>query len=237
MQIDIIFKPIEDYVEMINQKKHFSFSRYWDGEIAAILGRSGTNCDGCRYTAELSDELKKTIGNNHEYYHALNFPSDHTGTVNLRNGFVKYLKDTRSGVKWYDAQVWQRSFERGAFADQVVKPLLTKEIIFIGGEHLESIIDFLPLKKYITISRTDAFSERKDIVKCILSEVEFNKNLIVIFCAGMTSNCVIDEVYPVVGAHVTMLDMGSVWDAYLGLETRQWIRRVPISTRRKSRGQ
>jgi hypothetical protein len=237
MQINITFKPIEDYTQMIADKISFSFTRYWDGEIAAILGRSGMNCDGCHYTPGLSEALRKTIENNRGYYHALYFPNDHTGTVNLRNGFIKYLRDVKSNVPWFDAQIWQRSFELGGFTQQVIKALTGKTIMFVGGDHLKSITDRISIKEFYEIPKIDAFNSIGFIKTDIQMFAEKYPRSIIILCAGMTSNCIIDDLFPVIGDRVTILDMGSVWDAYIGVESRRWIRRVSISNKRKSRGE
>jgi hypothetical protein len=234
MEIDIDFKPLEHYLELIKSGKPFSISRIWDGEMSCITGRDGQNSDACRYTPELRERLCQSITNNLPYYHALYDPIMHAGTQSLQTTFRDWVNINAPAVKWVDAMIWQRCFERGEFNDKIVKLLQTKKVLFVGGIHLKLVCDKLGFNYYETLSSNSYASYEKiesDILKVY-------KNFdIIIFCCGMATNCFIDDLFPAIGDNITMLDMGSVFSAYCGYTNRIWIRRMPLSTLRKSRGE
>jgi hypothetical protein len=53
----------------------------------------------------------------------------------------------------------------------------------------------------------------------------------------MASNVFIDDLYPVYGKQLTIIDMGSAWDALLGHTNRKWMRKIdPYTMRRNHNG-
>jgi hypothetical protein len=227
-------KTLSEYLLDIEQKKHFSFTRYWDGEMACMVGREGMNCDSAPYSSALREHLKKTISNNYSYYHSIYWPYNHEGTKNLQVTFDNYLQ-AESKIEWFDAMIWQRCFEAGNFHQYVVNALQDKNILFVAGEHIKPIQQKIKVRDFIPVHDRLAFDNLESTEDEIVGKYENGD--VIIFCAGMASNCMIDDLFPIIGQRVTMLDMGSVWDAYLGYQKRQWIRRVPISLQRKSRGE
>jgi hypothetical protein len=222
----IAYKPLGDFLRMLKAKEAFSFSRYWDGELACVVGRDGMNCDGCHYTPELKEALRKTLSNNLPYYHALYFPEHHNGTVNLRAQFEQYLKSTDCRINWYDAMIWQRAVEEGTFHD-VTTVLSGRNVVFAGGPHLASVQTSSPhWWKFYELPAVDAHLKHELILSELLNLIRSIENPVLVLCAGMESNCLIDDLFPSVGKQCTMLDMGSVWDYKLNLKTRQWIRRI-----------
>ncbi|MDD5348242.1 MAG: hypothetical protein PHT59_06495 [Candidatus Omnitrophica bacterium] len=220
--INIHKKSLYFWTDMLVKKTRFSLSRYWDGELAAIIGRAGKNCDSCTYFPELGEALRKTIEQPKPYFHCLYFPLNHEGTRNLRRQFIDYLFKIKSQVDWYDAMVFQEAFEHGQF-HEMIAALDTRNVIFVGGPHLRPVEKLLKVQKFIEMPARDAFLERTRIFLDIAMAVEEFDDPVVVFCAGMASNVLIDELH---GIAATMIDMGSVWDACLGLNTRIWMRKV-----------
>jgi hypothetical protein len=229
--IDIVPKPLSDYLKMLSTGQHFSFTRYWDGEMASIVGRTGKNIDSCDYSRELCVALRATIALNKKYYHGLFNPSWSNNTKNLRRQFEEYLLAVNSRVMWYDAMVFQRAFERGGFFP-VIKALRARECVLVGGVHLRPVIDILNLKLFIEAPKTDAFIEIKRIEDDVRDAALNITHPVVIFSAGMASNCIIDDLHGEINA--TMVDMGSVWDATLSLRTRKWMRSIPEEVVRRN---
>ena len=229
--MNIINKPAGDYLRMLKDKESFSFSRYWDGEISAIVrqmtfdGKIGINCDGCKYLPELRDGLVKSILNNKPYFHAICWPEYHIGTINLRKQFEEWLNAMDSKVEWYDFLVWQRMVEAGNFR-VVTRILDERECFFIAGNHLLPSVRLIHNSKFYEIPKVDAITSRVDIENFIIQTCKSVDKPVFILCAGMASNVIIDELYDVI-PNATMIDMGSVWDALCGLKTRKWIRMIP----------
>ena len=53
-------KSFEYYFNKIKNTEHFKYSRYNDGELIAIIGKTpnDVNCDGHQYFPQMSIELK-----------------------------------------------------------------------------------------------------------------------------------------------------------------------------------
>ena len=233
--IAIEYKPLSDYVDMLNNGTPFSFSRYWDGEIECMVGRKGLgyNCDKCHYTDALQAALLKTIENNYDYYHAINQPKSNENTKGLQAQFEHLLETMNSKIKWYDFMVFQYAVETGKFYP-MLEALRKKPVLFLGGGHLAKVRELLPRAEFIETPATDAF-EKLDEIKAQV-KIRVDSQPVVILCLGMASNVFIDEMFPVYGRLITMIDMGSAWDALLGLKTRRWIRKIDPQIMRKNYG-
>jgi len=214
---------LNEIVKKLEVKEAFSFTRYWDGEMACIVGRSGKNVDSCDYTDALREALRKTLKEVKPYYHAVFFPTWHRCTTNLRRQFEEYLAGINSPVKWFDAMVFQRAFESGSFSP-IMKALKQRNCVFVGGKHLLLLKNLISIKEFIEIPQKNAFEDSARIKAVIRSICPGLDSPVVIFSAGMASNCVVDDLYGEVSA--TMIDMGSVWDAVLRLNTRIWMRKI-----------
>jgi hypothetical protein len=236
--VNIINKPAGDYLRMLKDQVPFSFSRYWDGEIHCIIrqklpdGKLGKNCDDCLYTDDLRDGLVKSITNAKPYYHAIHWPTEHMGTVNLRAQFEQWLSDIGSKIEWYDFLVWQRMIENGTFR-VVTKILDERKCFFIAGEHLLQSVRLITDSMFYAIPKTDAIERKEDIKKFIHGTCDLIEKPVFLFAAGMASNVIIDELYDVCPT-ATMIDMGTVWDALCGLKTRKWIRMIPEDVLRRN---
>ena len=231
--IAIDYKPLCDYVDMLNKGISFSFSRYWDGEIECMVGRNGLgyNCDKCHYTDALQKALLKTIENNYDYYHAVNQPKNNENTKGLQAQFERLLESLNSKVKWYDFMVFQYAVETGKFYP-MLEALKNKMVLFLGGGHLAKIRELLPNVEFLETPATDAFDRLDEIESQVKKRIV--NGLVVILCLGMASNVFIDDMFPAYGKLITMIDMGSAWDALLGLKTRRWIRKIEPQIMRKN---
>jgi hypothetical protein len=220
--IKINQKSLKEFLQMINENKKFSFTRYWDGELSCIMGRAGKNCDGCTYLPELQTGLIKTLTEPKNYYHALNMPENHKGTTNLRKSFEEFLIKINCNIEWYDFMLFQRATISGTFFP-VVSLFKQKKITIIGGKHLEALTRLFPESKFIETYRIDAILQKEKIKQEILQDYN---NTIFIVCVGMASNVIINELYNSIGNECWMLDMGSVWDILLGMPSRSWHRNL-----------
>ena len=232
--IAIDYKPLSHYVDMLNNGIPFSFARYWDGEIECMIDKKGLgyNCDRCHYTAELRAALLKTITNNYDYYHALNQPKSNMATKSMQDQFEKLLESMQSKVKWFDFMVFQYAVETGNFAP-ILRALKGRKVLFIGGKHLWSAMSLLPNAEFYEAPQTDAFNSLNDIESFCTRKSDIS-NLVIILCVGMAANVFIVDLYPKYGKSFTMIDMGSVWDAMLGLKKRRWIRNIAPDKMRKN---
>jgi hypothetical protein len=119
--------------------------------------------------------------------------------------------------------IFQRAFESGCFYS-IIRALKARHVVFVGGARLHPVENLLSDLTFIEIPEVNAFNIIDNIKGQIEVAVEEHPDCVVVFCAGMASNVMIDDLY---GIPATMLDMGSVWDACLNLNTRQWMKKIP----------
>ena len=51
----------EELIEKIKNKEMFSFSRFGDGEMNAVFGKEGMNCDSHRYFPDMGLRFKSNV--------------------------------------------------------------------------------------------------------------------------------------------------------------------------------
>ena len=61
--MNITNNPIEFYINKINNKDNFSFTRWGDGEWFCSMGVPGQNCDGHKYFPEMRKSLNTALNN------------------------------------------------------------------------------------------------------------------------------------------------------------------------------
>ena len=64
---DYLPDPFEDICRMLRNGEAFSFSRFGDGEFAAIFGVEGANVDGHRFFPDLGMKLKEIVESKPDY--------------------------------------------------------------------------------------------------------------------------------------------------------------------------
>jgi hypothetical protein len=234
-KLNIIYKTLEEYIVLIDAGTPFSFSRYWDGEISCILGRQNINCDGCKYLPELREGLIKSITNQRDYFHAVNWPTHNKNTRTMQTQFYTFLQALAPTMPIYDFMVFQFALEQGRLAP-LIHALRKRNTVLVSGFHLAPIDHYIPYKKFIEIYRVDAIKQKEKIKEDIRQANACIQNPFFIVCAGMASNVIIDELFPEIGKQCSMVDMGSVWDIFVGIKSRIWLRKISDETMRKNRG-
>lgn len=202
------------YSEMLDKLRRgepFKFSRWGDGEWGCMKGWSGKNRDGNEYTPELRKELKRIMGSHPDYY------------IGLQYG-VLYNEELREFVfSWlfgYDkmnfvnGDVLHQASEFGYLREFVdfFNPTGCATII-IGAEYFSDIPFF---HRHIVIPPANSYSENDKIIKEAEKYVDMNPVFLV--AAAMNSNIIIDRLPD----NVTAIDIGSVFDPYLGRPRAQY---------------
>ena len=80
---------------------------------------------------------------------------------------------------------------------------------------------------FISIPEKDCWLDKDSVVNTIKNYINnwHKKNIIVLFCASMATNAMIDELYNWNYKH-TYLDMGSVFDPYVGVAKRSYHNKI-----------
>jgi len=204
----------EEVIQKIKNKTPFAFSRWGDGEFLTVNGSVGQNCDGNVYYKDLGDSLKSILNVRQEYY---------MGIQTLIPDTVKEGK--KYNQNWCDSDVFHKASMKGIL-NEFINVLKDTEVVYIGNEKL-SKLSFI--NQFIEIPYNNVWL-KKDL---ILSEIidTFSENYKV-YClsAGMAANIFVDKLWKRDKTN-TYIDVGSVFDPYVGRITRTYHKNLNINVK------
>lgn len=128
------------------------------------------------------------------------------------------------GIDWIDADCFHKASIKGFF-DTFFEAIKDRDVILVAPDRL-MLIDELDYHASIEVPLTDCWKEKDRIMTDIRAMIE--PESVVLFCAGMPTNVMIDELYQEHGKECTFLDMGSVFDPYCGHATRSYHKKLEI---------
>ena len=196
----------EKLISNITNKVNFSFSRFGDGELNCMYGKSGSNCDGHHYFTDLGVALNKAWDN----------PK---GIVAVQRYGYEMYKDRLGENYWADADILHRASINGEI-NQFCEALYGRYVIMVGPAHLE------PLKwidKLVYVPKKNAwlsYTGIKAVIKCHLPA-----DCVVLYCCGMMAEVLIHELYD---PRLTMIDVGSALDPYCNVKSRTYHHKLKL---------
>ncbi len=207
-------KTLESFVPKIENGEHFSFSRFGDGEWYAALGKSGANCDGHSYTPRLQEGLVKALLNQKEYHYGI----QPYALKNLGRDISAFIKENNIRIKWDNASIFHDANIEGKL-NPFVKALRGKKVVIVGPKHLKELSLF-PIYKFLEIPSVNCFDSFDSILERIKKIADEESGLIYLFSASMATNVLIDVLYDDYGKENSFLDVGALWDIYVGRKSR-----------------
>jgi hypothetical protein len=206
------------YARMIDDlKSHrsFKFSRFGDGEWNCIFNKLGQNCDGHKYFPDLGESLRRVL---------LSEPKYRVGIQPLSMSYerTEQIKEFCRGLQidWVNADVLHSASIDGELG-QFVNALHGRYIVLVGPFHLSSYFDCV----HITIPYVDCWKKYDHIREQIEFHIDGVNNAVVLFAASMMSEVLIDDFadHP----H-TFIDVGSVFDPYVGVKSRKYHHKLKV---------
>ncbi|MBN1983715.1 MAG: hypothetical protein JW795_19430 [Chitinivibrionales bacterium] len=215
-RITIDYQPLDFFVDKLRHSTPFSFSRFGDGEWSAILGQIGANCDGHRYSVELRKSLIESLVMPKSYYYSMQpFAIKSHGRK-----IGAFIKKHNIRLHWYNASVLHDANVSGTlfpFIDQ----LRRMSVIVIGPRHLRGLDkELFSYREFIEIPTVNCFNAFDTTVEQIEETSRRIPDGVYLFSASMAANCLIHRVYDSLGSSCWLLDIGSLWDIYLGVKSR-----------------
>lgn len=223
---------VDQMVDKINNGVHFAFGRMGDGEMDAVLGVKGQNCDGHTYFYDMAVELATitqwwTEEQPENYYLGLHV------SRRIGDATVKWLKEHCQDVMFArncEFHVALVHDKLGPFYDA----LKDKEVIIVGPKRLQQQT-IVNVENFVTIPETNAWNEADRIVKDIL-KLDL-KDRIVLFCAGPPAAIFIDRVWQSQSLlddngdrynppDCTLIDFGSTLDPSIGVNSRSFHKKL-----------
>lgn len=222
----------KQFINKLQKSENFSFARYGDGEFNAILGpsagqNSNMNCDGHRYFKDMGIRLYKILESKPPYIMGLQPMAQR-----LRGGQADF-EELLNGINWIDADVLHKqSIKTNGNLSELFKALQQRDVILVANENLIPMSGYIfdiNLDRYynqIVISSTDCWLEYKDILKRLNDLII--TDVVILYCASMASEVLIDDIWNKYGDSVTQIDIGSLFDPFVGEKTRSYHRNLKL---------
>lgn len=218
----IVNRPNFDYYIKLLDEKPFAFVRYGDGEFISILGTTkGRNCDRHEYFAEMGIDLRMSLEQNHpDYIRAIG----HMALEHDETGIENYLSQNNLEIEWHYTDVFLRASIDGKL-NPLVKKLRCSKLLYAAPAHLKPFLQKELGAEVIEIPPLNAYLYIDTIYSKILSKI----NDCDIFCmsGGMVTKIILYRLWFEQGIqNKTLLDIGSMWDGYVGKNSRSHTRQL-----------
>jgi hypothetical protein len=200
----------QEILENIKNDKPFTFLRIGDGELLCADGEQGSNCDGHEYYPELGAHILHFLLHKQPMVLGLQ-PSSH----GLYKGKAAYKQN------WVNADVIHEQSEKTGLKD-LTEALKGKNVVMVGNSSLKK----LPFKaKHIAIPKKNAWLKYSDIQLKLKKLAEKDKQTIFLFSCGMLKVPLLEYLNRRFPSH-TYIDAGSVFDPYVGVNSRSYHSKV-----------
>jgi len=219
-----------DLISKLKNKENFSFTRWGDGEWSSLLQlepEHRTNTDGHAYFKDMGEALANVLKSKPEYYLGMQrlaredrFPNE-----------IKQFLDNNdlNNLQWINADIWHHASIKGYF-EEFFEALSNRRVFIVGplvlGELEEMYEHYHSSWKHIIIGSNNCWLQRDSIIQEVTELIKGSNNCVVLFCASMPANYMIDELYKQFEHQHTFLDLGSVLMPYVGISSRSYHKKI-----------
>jgi len=201
-------ETFETMCENLRNGVNFKFARYGDGEIFCMDGKIGRNCDKHEYFPDLGLALHRSL-------------EDVNYMVGIQPLSVSQglQKDYFDGMTLYNADVLHNASIKGLL-QEFLEYTGWRKVILVGPKHLEVLWEYM-----ILIPDLNCWTEYPKIKKILHSRLRGERNWVVLLCASMMSEVLINDFK---NSPHTFIDMGSVLSPYAGVKNRRYHQTLEI---------
>lgn len=207
--------PHEYWLARIEKGDIFSIGSYGDGEWEAIFHQKigGMNAEGTIYTQELCDDLSESLKFKSPHFY-FSSPAglkraDWTGIGEEK--IDRYLASQDVAIDFVEKDTWDKAVREGRFAP-FIRQLRKMNVVVIGNKHLRGL-NFLKYDKFVEVSYPNCHLEVDRVVEECLA---YGKPGVYLFSAGLPAALMVQKLHGKI-PDSWFLDIGSVWDAFVGI--------------------
>lgn len=208
------------YVDKINAGEPFSFVRYGNGEWDCILKLYHTTRSGSqKFTPELRQALSASLTElrEGEYYRAIQSLS-FLERIGILPKAEAWLAENELYIPWHNGEVFTRAAIKGRLYP-LVAALKKQRVVMVGPKWTMK----LPFANvFVPVRSRNCWTQVEDI-KAQLRDIQ---NAVISFSAGPTAKVLIHYLYPIIGNSCWLIDFGSLWDPYCGVNSRRYHKRM-----------
>jgi hypothetical protein len=215
-------ESLQDYCDLLDAGTPFTQANYCDGEWLAIMGRThGAQCDGQSFNDTATRLLRKTLRHPRPYWHGV-MSGDKRREPGLE--FCRSHRYPVDDIQWVDKALVYGANVRGE-AGPFWGALARRRVLVVGPEHLTRLPLFDPVA-YVNVPSTDAMDAVDQLSDDVLHTARAIHPDVITFSASFAAKVLIWRLWPTLGDHMTLLDIGSMYDAYCGVRSRGHAQKV-----------
>lgn len=224
MTIQVTDPGLMHYVERIERNEPFTFVRMGDGEWSAILGDRTRTSSGSQALniRRLRKMMRQSIIQAHR---------DVNYVVTMRPGSQRpgienWLEHNKPAwLKFKDCRVFYKASKQSKLYPFIQALRESKlPIIVVGPERLKKLHGrVFGIVEFIKIPNKDCFVM---IDQLMLRVLALQRSAIVLFSAGPAAKIMCWHLHSQIGGQSFLLDLGSLFDPYVGKRTRQYHKRL-----------
>jgi len=187
---------VKDFIKKIENNEPFKLVRWGDGEWLMYFktGRPSAEYD---YDEEGANNLQKCLDG--DFYYGLQETSKRRFNIPER--------------KWIDADIFHHASIEGKLYP-LIEVLKKRKLVFIGSSNLRKIGKILPYDKFVEVPPRNCYKSKEWVKKELL---RYGEPAVYCFCCAYLANILI---YELDIPEATMIDFGSLFDAFTNHPTR-----------------
>ena len=219
---------LQFYADKLRNNEPFSFARYGNGEWDCVLQlfhktRSGSQKFSPDLRTALISSLKKRIAG--EHYAALQ-SATFLGRIGMLPKIEAWVAGNAPGLTLHHGEVFTRASMRGELFP-LIEAMKQHRVVVVGPPWLMK----LPFASvFVPVRARDCWQDANAIV----TQLKSLKNVVISFSAGPATKVLIHRLQPVIGAHSWMIDFGSIWDPFCGVNSRRYHGRITPAVQSKN---
>jgi len=217
--------PFDDICAMLAGGRAFSYSRFGDGEFKAVFGAEGANCDGHRFYPDLGRRLTEILASKPDYTLGL-LPQA------VRVHGTERILALSGGIRWVLANSLHLALLDGRLG-AFFEALDGSRVLLVGPQHLREFTQSRGWE-YVQVPSRDCWTRYEDVCQRTGDSLAESGD-VVLFCASMMSNVIIDDLHHSAAAN-TYIDVGSVFDPFCGINSRAYHDALDVDTLRVLNG-
>lgn len=219
------------YVRWLKEGRVFSFVRYGNGEWGCILGTiSRTPSDSQRLDIfGLRRGLVRGITTHQQDSSYLLAMQSRTylERVRLLKPVKQWLVNNAPEAQWVCGEVFHKASLKGRFYPLIAQ-LRRMCVVVVGPVRLRGLNQkVFRGARFVSIRSRNCYENYKNILASILKvRQEFRGPVVISFSAGPAAKVLIHDLHDQIGENTFLIDFGSLWDPYVGRNTRSYHSRV-----------
>lgn len=207
----------------------YSYARYGDGEFRSILGWRGNNAGEHDWTPELQEDLTLALTSSPQYRLAtvirfVGMPYHRRpGDLDTYLAAWNWLDLHGLDFEWYDQEVWADSLIASTKIGSVM-PLLEflrsgeyPSVLLVGPDYLHGLRELFHVFHHVITPSINCHADKKSISEQVIDAINgIQRPVLCLLSASMVAEVLIHDLHPILGSKHWLIDVGSIWDPYLG---------------------